>query len=143
MTIKLPYPSPPLSMNQGGQTPGARMAKAKKIKAIRETVASLAATAHIATSNRFSRIQLHYVPRDNRRRDTDNLVSTLKPICDGLVEYGLVQDDTPQFMEKPEPIIYRHTKGIDTGLWVTITTWKEYPDELLNLPSSPFTRSDR
>lgn len=142
-TIKLPWTAPPLSMNQGGQTPGARMAKAKKIKAIRQAVASLAATAHIDINNRFSRVQLHYVPRDNRRRDTDNLVSTLKPICDGLVEYGLVPDDTPQFMAKPEPIIYRYTKGIETGLWVTITTWKEYPDELLLLPTSPFNRSDR
>jgi len=41
-------------------------------------------------------------------RDEDNTVATLKPVCDGLVDAGLVPDDTPQWMTKlPARIIYR------------------------------------
>ena len=48
-------------------------------------------------------VTLHYRPRDNRRRDADNLVPTLKALCDGLVDAGLVPDDTPNYMHKHKP----------------------------------------
>lgn len=51
-------------------------------------------------------VQMHFEPADARRRDTDNLVATLKPICDAIVLEGVVPDDTPVFMSKPEPIIH-------------------------------------
>ncbi|MBW8171809.1 hypothetical protein K0651_01935 [Ornithinimicrobium sp. Arc0846-15] len=51
-------------------------------------------------------VQLHFEPATTRRRDTDNLVATLKPICDAIVLEGIVPDDTPVFMSKPEPIIH-------------------------------------
>lgn len=48
-----------------------------------------------------------YAP-DRIRRDADNPVATLKPICDGLVDAGLVPDDTPEWMDKrPVRIVYR------------------------------------
>lgn len=41
-------------------------------------------------------------------RDEDNPVATLKPMCDGLVDAGLVPDDSPKYMTKlPVRIIYR------------------------------------
>jgi crossover junction endodeoxyribonuclease RusA len=65
-------------------------------------------------------VQLHYRPRTVRRRDTDNLVALLKPVCDGLVAVGVVADDTPEFMSKPEPVIHAADR-VTYGLWVVIT----------------------
>ena len=44
-------------------------------------------------------VELHYVPRDARRRDRDNLVATLKPCMDGLVDAGVIPDDTPEYVD--------------------------------------------
>ena len=87
-------------------------AKASRTARVRRDVMALAAAHRLPTGLARVRVQLVYVPRDRRRRDTDNLVATLKPICDALAAgtakhpgYGLVADDTPQFMAKPEPVI--------------------------------------
>ena len=58
--------------------------------------------------------------RDNRRRDTDNLIATGKPIYDALVTYGLVPDDTPRWMGKPEPIIEPKSVTGQGQMWITI-----------------------
>lgn len=50
-------------------------------------------------------IELHYAPRDARRRDTDNLMASLKPIKDGLVDAGIVPDDTRDYVRWVEPVI--------------------------------------
>lgn len=51
------------------------------------------------------RVTMTYLPPDKRRRDSDNLVATLKAVCDGLVDAGVVADDTPAEMEKVMPVI--------------------------------------
>ena len=38
------------------------------------------------------------MPRDRLRRDQDNLVPTLKPCIDGLVDAGVIPDDTPEYV---------------------------------------------
>lgn len=96
--IQLPYAKPPLSMND-------RMhwrAKAKITAAIRAHVAEEAQALPACSA---SEVWLHYVPRDARRRDADNLVPILKACCDGLVDAGVVPDDTPELMRKHMPII--------------------------------------
>ena len=37
---------------------------------------------------------------DNRRRDEDNLFRLMKALCDGLVDAGVVIDDTHEYMRK-------------------------------------------
>lgn len=88
---------------------------------MREAIRWIAAGAKLPKGMGCATVQLHYLPADNRRRDTDNLVATLKPLCDGLVDYGLVPDDTPEFMAKPEPIIHKHERGDKPRLWLEIT----------------------
>jgi len=39
----------------------------------------------------------------NRRRDADNAMASLKPYYDGIVDSGLLPDDSPQHMVRPEP----------------------------------------
>ncbi|CRY84281.1 crossover junction endodeoxyribonuclease RusA [Nocardia farcinica] len=130
--IDLPWTSPPLSMNDRGYTRGAAMAKAAKTREIRETIIALATQAKLPRLVAHAAVQLHYQPRDNRRRDTDNLVATLKPIADALTVsraskrgtvpgYGLVLDDTPQWMAKPEPLIHPAVKGEGGRMWIEIT----------------------
>ncbi len=41
--------------------------------------------------------------KTKRRRDSDNAIAMLKPIYDGIVDAGVVQDDTPEYMERAEP----------------------------------------
>lgn len=123
-TIGLPWKSPPLSMNDRGMTKGAAMAKAEKTKTIRETSRLLAQAVKLPKDVGFATVQLHYRPRDNRRRDTDNLIATAKPIYDGLVDYGLVEDDVPQWMSKPEPIIHAAQTGKGGCMWLEIS-WRE------------------
>ncbi|MGV9668665.1 hypothetical protein [Nocardia niigatensis] len=143
--LPLPYSKPPLSMNDSGTSRGATFAKARIRKQIRADVARLAALAWLPRCVGHVTVQLHYQPRDNRARDTDNLTATLKPICDALTEgapasvskrtgrpipgrvgYGMVRDDTPRYMAKPEPIIHPAKKGEPGRLWVELT-WTGIP----------------
>ena len=50
-------------------------------------------------------IELHYIPRDKRRRDPLNLVATLKAVEDGIVDAGIIPDDTPEFSVPTMPVI--------------------------------------
>ena len=107
-TIRLPYTSPPLSMNDHRHW----RTRATQTAQVRRDVMALAAAHRLPRGLARVRVQLVYVPRDRRRRDTDNLVATLKPVCDALAGgtrkhpgWGLVADDAPEWMSKPEPII--------------------------------------
>lgn len=118
--INLPYQAPPLSLN-GRQH---RHALAGTTRHVRADAVWLARATKLPKGVPSCSVQLHYRPPDNRRRDADNLVATLKPLCDGMVDYGLVPDDTPRFMGKPEPIIHRAVKGQPGKLWLVVTTPK-------------------
>lgn len=122
--ILLPWSKPPLSMNDRGHY----MVKARATASVRAAVMIMARSHKLPQGLAYVTVQLHYRPRDNRRRDTDNLVATLKPICDALADgttkhpgYGLVPDDTPQFMAKPEPIIHPAEKGQQGQLWLVVS----------------------
>ena len=119
VVVTLPYDKPPLSAN----TRLFWAEEAKRRKKIRGDVRLLVRDARLGLKplkpGQKLKVQLVYTPATNRRRDTDNLVPTLKPICDGIVDAGLVEDDTPDYMVKPEPIIekamkrYRHRVRIE------------------------------
>ena len=137
--IELPWTAVPLSLNDRGQTRGAMFAKARKIADVRKTALQLADAANLPRPVAHVTVQLHYRPRDNRRRDTDNLVATLKPICDALTAgraagktrtgkaikaqlgYGMVPDDIPRYMAKPEPIIHQAERGEPGAMWLELT----------------------
>ena len=46
-------------------------------------------------------VALYY--KQNARRDTDNAIGALKSMYDGIVIAGVVKDDTPEHMTRPEP----------------------------------------
>lgn len=125
-TIRLPWDRPPLSLNDSH---GNRHVKARKVREIRADVYRLALLGKLPRGATYCTVQLHYQAPDRRRRDTDNLAATAKPIYDALTfgtlrnpGYGLVLDDTPEHMQKPEPIIHPAVKDEHGAMWLEITT---------------------
>ena len=123
-SMLLPWTKPPLSLNDRGH----HMARARVVADVRRAVYLLARAHQLPKGLDHVTVQMHYRPAQNRRIDSDNLVGTLKPTCDALAAgtkkhpgYGLVPDDTPTYMAKPEPIIHPAQKGQPGQLWLTIT----------------------
>lgn len=112
--IELPWDAPPIKPNGGYAN---RYAHAAKVRGVRQTAGMLARHAGIPRGLTRIRVQLVWYVSDRRRRDTDNLWMLLKSVCDAMTPAGkqgqptdwpVVEDDTPEFMEKPEPqIVYR------------------------------------
>lgn len=96
------------------------MAKARLTKRIRKTAQDLAAESSLPTGLDHVTVALVYRPRDNRRRDTDNLMPVLKACCDGLVDHGLTADDTPEYMTKHMPRIEPAQKGQGGAMWLEL-----------------------
>jgi crossover junction endodeoxyribonuclease RusA len=105
--VRLPWAKPPASANDRDHW----RVKARKVADIRDVACNLmlaAARRERPTSTLPKRITvgLTYVPRDKRRRDPDNLVVPLfKALVDGIVDSGLVPDDTPEFVVRSMPQI--------------------------------------
>lgn len=115
-TIQLPYRTPPLSENQ-------RLHWAKKSS----TVAEVRATAHVlAKANKLPRnvshakVRLHYAPLRNGRREGINIIPTQKALVDGLIDYGLTPDDTPQYITDAMPFIHPQSTTGKGQLWLEI-----------------------
>jgi crossover junction endodeoxyribonuclease RusA len=92
-TIRLPYATPPLSLNS-------RMhwaTKARITREIRHATTWAASDLKIPACERIA-VELHYVPRDRRRRDEDNLFLTLKAAIDGIRDAGVVPDDSSEYV---------------------------------------------
>lgn len=98
--------------------------KKKSTAAVREQVFAEVRSRHVPGLERC-RVDVTWVVADRRRRDTDNLAPFLKAIYDGIgadkgVSARIVEDDAPEFMEKPGATI-RYEKGIHHHFIVTIT----------------------
>lgn len=86
-------------------------------KSYREAAHVLARAARIPKCQRI-RVYLVYTPRDVRRRDPLNLVATLKAVEDGIVDAGIVPDDTPMYLESQMPLIDMPEKLVSKALGV-------------------------
>jgi crossover junction endodeoxyribonuclease RusA len=98
-TVPLPFQTP-LSLND-------RMghwAKAHAVAKWREASTWAIKGAGIPHC-RLIRVQLRYYPKVDRRRDPDNLVASMKPVCDALIDAGVVDDDTQDYVERKWPWI--------------------------------------
>jgi len=102
--IRFDYTSPPLTANQ-------RMHWRKKAEITKTVRAVTALKAARIPALGKCRVTLTWVVTTKRRRDADNIVPTLKAMCDGLVDAGIVADDTPDLMEKVMPVIVYEKGG--------------------------------
>lgn len=98
------------------------MAKWRKTQKWVDATRLLVKAAKIPPCRRI-RVELHYVPAQERTRDPDNMVAMLKPIVDGIKREGVVPDDDLRYVEREWPVI--HPKGpLRPGgnrFWVIVT----------------------
>jgi len=112
-TIRLPYQNPPLSLNR-------RLHWAREASLKQDLKHAAFVYVKQAKVPRLERaiITLHWVPRDNRRRDTDNPYPTIKSIIDGIVKAGVVKDDSSAYVQSS--IVIDKPNKTDPHLYVTI-----------------------
>lgn len=95
-TVTIPAPAPWLNANQNHKRrPDATIRawrEAGLVHAKRVKLPKLQ-QVHLLTTLRFP---------DRRRRDPHNYYPTLKALVDGLVDYGLVPDDSHQYLVGPD-----------------------------------------
>lgn len=107
---------PPLNANQRLHWAD----KAAKTRGIRDSTKLIARNASLEPAPHVV-VQLTWVVTDKRRRDSDNIYPTFKAMCDGLVDAGIVPDDTPEYMDKRAPLI-RYELGGTARLELEVTT---------------------
>ena len=106
LVIILPLPAKNLHPNHPIASMKGRFAKASAAKRyrklarehIRQEEISSAPWPHIE-------VQVTFYHPTKRRRDTDNAIASIKSAYDGIVDSGLVSDDTPEYMTRCEPKI--------------------------------------
>lgn len=96
--------------------------KQRLTKPWRDAAHTLARAQRIPACSRV-KIELFYTPRDSRARDPLNLVATLKPIEDGIVDAGVIPDDSSRFHQSCMPVITEKGPERPGGnrLWVVVT----------------------
>ena len=97
--LELPFTAP-LSLNDRSPWP----VKARQTKKWREAAHWLARAQRIPRLGGVS-IRLFYVPAQNRRRDALNLVASLKAVEDGIVDAGVIADDSGQYHRSEMPVV--------------------------------------
>lgn len=115
------YDRPPLNLNHRAHWAQSSPHR----RALRAEAAHLAAEHRIGPCEHIT-TRLHYRAPDRRRRDEDNLIATAKPLWDGLVDAGVVPDDTSEFMTKLMPAIHP-SDGTGPALWLTVDTERTEP----------------
>lgn len=97
-TLTFDWVRPPLTANQ-------RMHWRQKASVTKDVRNTARLKAHRIPDLHRCEVSLTWFVKDRRRRDADNLVPTLKALCDGLVDAGVVADDIPALMTKHMPVI--------------------------------------
>ena len=96
-TVELPAGMPLVNANKRMH----RMRQADLTKAIRAAACVLARKADVPAMKR-ARIVCQYRPPDRRRRDVHNLYPSAKAAVDGLVDAGVLPDDSDRYLIGPD-----------------------------------------
>jgi len=81
------------------------MARAKLVAEVRLTAGWVVKAAQIPACARVT-VGLEYVPTVRRRRDGgENYADTMKAVIDGVVDAGVVPDDTPEYVVRLMPVV--------------------------------------
>lgn len=115
--LVLPYDKPPLNLNQRGHWAKTNPER-RDLRALGRLLARQQRIPHLPHIH----TRLVWRPPDNRRRDEDNIVLTAKPLWDGIVDAGVVNDDTSTYMTKYMPRILQGDKTPGPRVWLEIWT---------------------
>ncbi|WKW87082.1 rusA-like resolvase [Microbacterium phage Nicole72] len=96
--LTLDWTSPPLTENQ-------RLNRWERARRVKDTRLATALWGRRIRGAQRVEVTLTWFVADARKRDEDNVVPTLKALCDGLVDAAVVRDDTRQYMVKNMPRI--------------------------------------
>lgn len=111
LTVEVPASQIITSNNERGH-----WAKRSDVKALlRHKSELLARAARLPKGLQRAHITVHIDYPDKRRRDAHNLMPTIKPIIDGLVDAGVLVDDSDQHLIGPD---LRPTGQITKGKYV-------------------------
>ena len=113
--LRMPWPRPPLSANDRRH----RMARAKLVAQVRREAGWVVKGARVPPCARVT-VGLVYVPPIRRKRDGgENYADTLKAIIDGVVDAGVVPDDTPEYVIRLMPVVAPVDRA-DPGVFLTL-----------------------
>lgn len=118
----LDYPRPPKGLSANDRPN--RWVKAGSVADVRMEVMARTRALKLGVLDAI-RVDITWVVADKRRRDADGPDPFCKAIYDGIgadkgISAHLVDDDTPEFMEKPRLTI-RYEKGVRPHFEVRIT----------------------
>jgi len=109
VVLRFDYPRPPITANKSYHW----REKARLTKDIRTATAFLAARLPALGK---CRVSLVWVVTDRRRRDGgENVTPTMKPMIDGLVDAGVVTDDTGDLVVRDSPTVRVIDKKTDVA----------------------------
>lgn len=97
-TFRFDWTKAPLSLNY-------RLHKMQEAAIVKRIRGEMAARGRALPAMGRCDVVLTWVVNDRRKRDEENVVPVLKALCDGIVDAGVVPDDTPAFMAKHMPVI--------------------------------------
>lgn len=113
-TIIVPATVPMLNLNQRLHW----APKSERTKAWRRNALMCAQVAKLPKDLQRVHIVAHVTKPTNRQYDVHNLMPTLKACVDGLVDYGLIPDDTNKHLTGPD--LRQGGRG-EPGVTITIT----------------------
>lgn len=116
--IELPWQKPMLSPNLRMH----EMQRAKLTAEVRTDTAWIAKAARLRPNPPVA-ITLHYRPAHDGRRDRVNLTLDHKAQVDGLVDAGVIPDDTPEFIDEHMPVIHPAEQGQPGAMWLELS-WR-------------------
>lgn len=105
--MEMPWPKPPLNANQRLHWAAAARLK----REVRAAGALIARSVGLPRGLRRVHVWIEVTPPDRRRRDPSNFMPTQKALLDGLVDYGLVPDDCPPYVQERVPVLLDPVPG--------------------------------
>jgi crossover junction endodeoxyribonuclease RusA len=117
--IPLPYQGgPPLHANSRYTEPQER----RIIGEVKDAIGWLALAHKVGKGHGQITVRLEWRPAKVRRRDgNENVGPMVKALVDGLVNIGVVSDDTPDKVIRDKPVLLTPDKNAP-GLWFVIET---------------------
>ncbi len=104
--IILPLPAKVLSPNCAVATPGGRFAKAAATKRFRKRTRESIEDEWIESAPWDKvLVKATFFHNTKRTRDQDNAMFSLKAMYDGIVDSGLIANDTPEHMKREIPVL--------------------------------------
>lgn len=113
-TLRLPFLSPPLSENQRLHW----AEKNRRVQSVKDAAHLMAVAGRLPKGLERVGITLHWQATLRRRRDKDNPTPTLKAAIDGLVRYGLVEDDDSEHVTASGVVI--EELAAKSALWLVV-----------------------